>query len=210
MDAAIAAHLVQGYDLESLVEAAPSEPTVDPGSVQRMSDLTLVPVSPGSRLVFVEQIQEAFQVGLEGLYGPSPETILPTEDVEKSFAAPGAEAYFAMSGETVLGGAIIVVQREDARGHLDLLYVRVGSQGRGTGQAIWQAVERMHPEVSVWETHTPYFEKRNIHFYVNTLGFHIVEFYHQAHPDPHHDAERVGGLSREVGSEFFRFEKRIR
>ena len=32
---------------------------------------------------------------------------LPAEDVEQSFAAPGAEAYFAMSGDDVLGGAII-------------------------------------------------------------------------------------------------------
>ena len=29
----------------------------------------------------------------------------------------------------------------------------------------------------VWETCTPYFEKRNIHFYVNKCKFHIVEFY---------------------------------
>ena len=26
---------------------------------------------------------------------------------------------------------------------------------------------------------TPYFEKRNIHFYVNRLGFHIVEFWNK-------------------------------
>ena len=29
----------------------------------------------------------------------------------------------------------------------------------------------LHPEVKVWETVTPYFEKRNIHFYVNRCGF---------------------------------------
>jgi len=32
---------------------------------------------------------------------------------------------------------------------------------------------------------TPYFEKRNIHFYVNRCGFHIVEFFNSHHPDPH-------------------------
>ena len=36
----------------------------------------------------------------------------------------------------------------------------------------------------MWETVTPYFEKRNIHFYVNRCGFQIVEFYNSHHPDP--------------------------
>ena len=36
-----------------------------------------------------------------------------------------------------------------------------------------------------WETITPYFEKRNVHFYVNKCGFHIVEFFNEHHPDPH-------------------------
>jgi hypothetical protein len=39
----------------------------------------------------------------------------------------------------------------------------------------------MHPEIRVWETCTPYFEKRNIHFYVNRCGFHIVEFWNKYH-----------------------------
>ena len=28
------------------------------------------------------------------------------------------------------------------------------------------------------------FEQRNIHFYVNRCGFHIVEFFNKFHPDP--------------------------
>lgn len=28
-----------------------------------------------------------------------------------------------------------------------------------------------------WELHTPYFEKRNIHFYINKYNFHITGFY---------------------------------
>lgn len=31
---------------------------------------------------------------------------------------------------------------------------------------------------------TPYFEKRNIHFYVNRCGFHIVEFWNKHHHGP--------------------------
>ena len=32
---------------------------------------------------------------------------------------------------------------------------------------------------------TPYFEKRNIHFYVNKCGLKIVAFYNERNPDPH-------------------------
>ena len=58
------------------------------------------------------------------------------------------------------------------------------AHSKGIGYAAWCEVERLHPEVKVWETVTPYFEKRNIHFYVNRCGFQIVEFYNSHHPDP--------------------------
>lgn len=45
----------------------------------------------------------------------------------------------------------------------------------------WHAVERAHPGIRIWKTFTPYFEKRNIHFYVNRLGFQIDEFFHEGH-----------------------------
>jgi catechol 2,3-dioxygenase-like lactoylglutathione lyase family enzyme len=58
----------------------------------------------------------------------------------------------------------------------------------------------------VWETCTPYFEKRNIHFYVNKCGFHIVEFFNGLHPDPR-DPETGYTENIEDGGEMFRFEK---
>jgi catechol 2,3-dioxygenase-like lactoylglutathione lyase family enzyme len=51
----------------------------------------------------------------------------------------------------------------------------------------------------------PYFEKRNIHFYVNVCGFRIVEFFNERHPDPH-DA----GTEDRAGDEMFRFIKTMR
>ena len=36
---------------------------------------------------------------------------------------------------------------------------------RGIGQQVWRMIEEKYPETKVWETHTPYFEKRNIHFW---------------------------------------------
>ena len=55
----------------------------------------------------------------------------------------------------------------------------------------WLAVEALHPETKVWETCTPYFEKRNIHFYVNKCGFQIdqfwCEYFQPNHPMPDDD-----------------------
>lgn len=69
-------------------------------------------------------------------------------------------------------------------------------------------MERMHPEVKIWETDTPYFEKRNIHFYVNRCGFQIIEFFNSFHPDPNdtcdfsYDKEEFDGM--------FKFRKEIK
>ena len=41
----------------------------------------------------------------------------------------------------------------------------------------WKEIEATYPETKIWETYTPYFEKRNIHFYVNKCGFQIDQFW---------------------------------
>lgn len=172
-----------------------------------MSKLKLMPVTEQKKHIFIKEIQEAFQAGYESEYGPCSEIILPEKDIEESFTAKGSEAYFAVIDGEIVGGAIIVINTETGRNHLDLLYVKAGCQSKGTGQAIWRSIEELHPETKIWETETPYFEKRNIHFYVNKLGFNIVEFYNQNHKNPHQNGKPAGGMSEETGFDFFRFEK---
>ena len=76
------------------------------------------------------------------------------------------EAYEALAADGQrLGGVIIVIKADEHRGELAFLYVKVGVQSKGIGQTIWKAIEAMHPETEVWETCTPYFDRRNIHFY---------------------------------------------
>ena len=48
---------------------------------------------------------------------------------------------------------------------------------KGVGYGAWLAIEKLHPETKVWRTCTPYFDKRNIHFYINKCGFVIDEFW---------------------------------
>ena len=175
-----------------------------------MDNFKLIPVKEQDKQRFIIDIQEAFQLGFEEKYGSCDEKILPTEDIEESFAADGSEAYFAVVGDEIVGGAVIVINSKTGRNHLDLLYVKVGCQNKGIGKAIWGAIEALHPETKVWETYTPYFERRNIHFYVNQLGFQIVEFYNQKHKESNQRSNDVRGMPFEECSDFFRFEKAMK
>ena len=95
------------------------------------------------------------------------------------------------------------------QGDLDILFTSPKEHSRGIGYAAWCEVEKLHPEVRVWETVTPYFEQRNIHFYVNRCGFHIVEFYNKHHPDPNDQESEQSDLDNQFPDGMFRFEKRI-
>ena len=110
------------------------------------------------------------------------------------------------SGKPV-GGLVIKVDGDE--GELELLFVSPHAHSRGIGYAAWYEVERLHPEVRVWETVTPYFEQRNIHFYVNRCGFHIVEFYNSHHPDPN-DPDMAQDKDEQFPAGMFRFEKVVR
>ena len=103
-----------------------------------------------------------------------------------------------------------MIKVEGERGDLDLLFIAPSVHSKGIGYAAWCEVEKLYPEVKVWETVTPYFEQRNIHFYVNRCGFHIVEFfnkYHQAPNNPEMNAEKH---DEQFPDGMFRFEKIIR
>ena len=170
----------------------------------------LKPLVPSDRDQFILDNQEAFNYGALEEFGrrddhfEEDEQIISRETIEASIDS--GEAYRIMQDGNPVGGVIIKVDGE--RGDLEILFVSPRVHSRGIGYAAWCAVEKLHPEVKVWETVTPYFEKRNIHFYVNRCGFQIVEFYNSHHPDPSDpDAERE--MDEQFPDGMFRFEKRI-
>jgi len=153
-------------------------------------------------------MQEAFQQGFQGHAvgnGDSPWQVLPDRDFYESYGAENAKAYEALAddGQRV-GGAIVIVNDETSHNELAFLYVKVGNQGRGIGQSVWKEIERLHPGTEVWKTCTPYFDRRNIHFYINCCGFHAVEFFNGHHRDP----DMPEQFDPEDG--LFVFEKRMR
>ena len=170
--------------------------------------IRLEPLRPDDREQFILDNQEAFRYGALEEFGRRDDhfeedgEIISRETIETSI--DGGEAYRIMLDGRKVGGAVI--RTGGGRGELELLFVSPREHSRGIGRAAWRAVEKLHPEVRVWETVTPYFEKRNIHFYVNRCGFHIVEFFNSHHPDPD-DAERSGTAEGQFPEGMFRFEK---
>ncbi|MCR5353543.1 MAG: GNAT family N-acetyltransferase [Clostridiales bacterium] len=123
-------------------------------------------------------------------------------------------AYRIREDGKIVGGLVLKINEKTQHNELELLFVLPEAHGKGIGYAAWCEVERLYPDTVVWETCTPYFEKRNIHFYVNKCGFHIVEFFCEAHCDPHEN-ERYGPQEDVPGEgegpdEMFRFEKKMK
>ena len=195
--------------------------------------IQLMRLSEERTIAFKEEMQEAFQHGFQAYNKDDSDAsnqwqVLPDEDFYQSLMAEGAEAYEAVDADGQrMGGAIITIDNSTHGGELAFLYVKVGVQSKGIGQSIWKSIETMHPEVEVWETCTPYFDRHNIHFYINRCGFHAVEFYNEHHPDPHmpeqlteqrepsselerpsRDGRRRSQFDQEDG--LFKFEKRMK
>lgn len=164
-------------------------------------EILLKPVEKEDIIEFKKDMQEAFQRGAMEEFNDLNVEILSEKDINKSLSQKGAIAYKAVADGKMLGGAIVVIDEKTNHNHLDFLYVKYGIQSKGVGQKIWNEIEKIYPETKVWETFTPYFEKRNVHFYINRLGFRVVEFFNPHHKDPNIPEDMIGG------DYFFRFEK---
>ena len=175
-----------------------------------MNDITLIPLEQDDREQFILDNQEAFNYGALEEFGRRDDhfeedgEIISRETIERSIDS--GEAYRIMRGDEKVGGMIL--RTDGGQGELEILFVSPRCHSRGIGYAAWCAAERLHPEVKVWQTVTPYFEKRNIHFYVNRCGFHIVEFFNSHHPDPN-DPDQAGAADEQFPDGMCRFEKRM-
>lgn len=155
---------------------------------------------------FRKELQDAFAVSVVETFGSADKgPIPPDDDVAESFNAPNAVVHRVLEDGLWVGGAVVSIDPKTQKNSLDLFYVRTDKLSRGTGRKTWAAIEAAYPDTQVWTTHTPYFERRNIHFYVNVCGFHIVEYYHSGHPDPH----RPNGSDLPGDDGMFRFEKQM-
>ena len=145
--------------------------------------VTLLPLTEDDREQFILDNQWAFKFGAMQEFGERDDhldgdgEIISRKTIERCIDAPDSETYRIVVDGRHVGGVILKIDKETHHNELEILFVSSEEHTKGIGYGAWQAVEALHPETVIWETCTPYFEKRNVHFYVNKCGFKIDEFW---------------------------------
>ena len=174
----------------------------------------LVPLQPNDYEQFILDNQWAFKYGAQIEFGTrndrceEDDEVISAKTIENTINGKNAEAYRIVLDGKKVGGLVLKTEPGAGKGELELLFVLPEVHSKGIGQAAWKAVEALHPEIRVWETITPYFEKRNIHFYVNRCGFQIVEFWNKHFHGPQIPEDEAGNW--EEDDEMFLFRKVIK
>ncbi len=172
----------------------------------------LAPLQAEDREQFILDNQLAFKFGATEEFGLRDEhidkdgEIISRKTIEDCIDCPQNQAYRIVFEGRNVGGVILKIDNITHHNHLEILFVSPEEHSKGIGYSAWLAVEALHPETEIWETCTPYFEKRNIHFYINKCGFSAVEFFCEYNIDknaPKDEADKVD----EGPDEMFRFVK---
>ena len=173
-----------------------------------VADVQLCPLADNDREQFILDNQEAFNYGALEEFGRRDDhleedgQIISRKTIEQSI--DNGTAYRIMKGDEKVGG--VVVKVDGNQGELELLFTSPKIHSKGIGYAAWCEIEKLYPEVEMWETATPYFETRNIHFYVNRCGFHIVEFFNKYHAGPKECDDQNSNTENDMDG-MFRFQK---
>ena len=170
----------------------------------KKSNVSLVPLCADDREQFILDNQWAFKYGAIEEFGKRDNhlvfdgEIISRKTIERCIDAPDSETYRIVLDGRRVGGIILKINKETHHNE---------EHTKGIGYGAWLAVEALHPETVVWETCTPYFEKRNIHFYVNKCGFQIDQFWCE-YFQPDHEMPDEDQCDLDDGpDEMFRFIK---
>lgn len=173
--------------------------------------------------VFKDNIKKVLSIGVIETFGsiegyPNDENIISDTDIEAVLKQSMEEVYFIEIENVRIGAVALNVNIKNKnnnddetpnplRGVLDFLIIYPEHHGKGYGTKIIEAIEQKYPHIRVWELITPYFEKRNIHFYINKCGYKIVEFFNEHHKDKTYRDKKEN--IRPFEREYFRFEKTV-
>lgn len=166
-----------------------------------MQDISLKRILTEEYEDFVIRNQQAFILAVEEEFGELDEEPISKEDIRACLNHPKEDAYNIIHCGQVVGGVAVRADKETKKNSLDLIFVHEKYLGKGIGYRAWKMIEELYPDTKVWETHTPHFMMKNIHFYVNKCGFKIVEFFNEYHPEP--EDSDMGGVP------FFVFNKEM-
>ncbi|MBR3877786.1 MAG: GNAT family N-acetyltransferase [Bacteroidaceae bacterium] len=151
-----------------------------------MMEITFVKIEKSDYNDFCADVCEIFSFAVIETFGKpeSGKEIIEHDEILGIISDPECETYAVYADGIKVGGISIKADAATLHNSAELFYIYPEYHGKGLGYQIWQAIERLYPNTKVWRLITPYFEKRNIHFYVNKCGFKIVEFFNKAHTDP--------------------------
>ncbi len=86
-----------------------------------------------------------------------------------------AEAYCIYMDNKLKGLVLYWVNAKENCGLLGEIYITKDIQNCGVGQLIWKFVLSKNPSIKKWRAEAPLFAKRNLNFFVNKLGFKVIE-----------------------------------
>lgn len=167
--------------------------------------VTLVPVSEDEFDSFFDRLRTAFTEAVRLKYPDFLGSVPAKRDIDEALDDPTAEMLSIVYDGRSVGGAVIT--GGDVHKTLEFIFIDPDQQNLHLGQAAWQAIEARYPTAQIWELVTAYHEKRNIHFYVNKCGFHIVEYFNEYHDDPDFSQDEAADDYPGSDDGLFRFEK---
>ncbi len=177
------------------------------------TNVTLVTLTEDDREQFILDNQWAFRYGALQEFGERDNhidddgEIISRKTIERCIDAPDSETYRIVVRGKKVGGVILKIDKETNHNELEILFTLPEEHSKGIGYGAWQEVEKLHPETVVWQTCTPYFDKRNIHFYVNKCGFQIDEFWCEYFAPTHETPDDEEHNHDEGPDEMFHFVK---
>ena len=140
-----------------------------------MGEITVVPMTADNFDEAKNMMERSFATTMEDLPKKSDADDhaqdLPSIDgiLEKPEETP---LLFYLDGKMV-GGAVLIIN-EDNNNILTLLFIDSKLLDKGIGYKVWLEIEKRYPQTKTWTTETPPCLMRNVHFYVDKCGFHII------------------------------------
>ena len=149
----------------------------------KKTKVSLAPLTEQDREQFILDNQWSFKHGALIEFGERDDSIdadgeiISRKTIESCLDMAGSKAYRIIFEDRIVGGVIVNINEKTNVNELDTLFVSPEEHSKGIGYGAWLEIEKLFPKTKVWKTCTPYFDKRNIHFYVNKCGFKVDEFW---------------------------------
>ena len=167
--------------------------------------VSLVPVTEDDFDSFFDRLRTSFTEAARSKFPDFLGSVPAKRDLDEALDDPTAEMLDITYDSHSVGGAVIT--GGETHKTLEFIFIDPDRQNLHLGQAAWQEIEARYPDAQIWELVTAYHEKRNIHFYVNKCGFHIVEYFNKYHEDPDFSQEEAADDYPGSDDGLFRFEK---